>query len=187
MSVSKYSSGRSRSARDPNVIKLNKTGSIMISGRVTILDGRLTGRSFMRRVTFEENSMTQKRDEDVFQSSQTLESISFPKSVLVISGFINCKVLDEVLFAPSSRLQIIDGFMNCPSLTRVDIPGSVARITGNAFSECIALREVRFATDSHLKKSKDFTTAAHFVGSHFRRRWRASGRSHSMPVHLLAQ
>jgi hypothetical protein len=133
------------------VIKLDENGSVMISRGFRVLGERLMRGVFLKRVTFEEDSVLEETTEHAFEWNETLESISFPSSIIKISNFIDCRVLGEVLFGSISRLEKIDGSMKCTSLSRKEIPESVTVITTKAFCECTSLIDVRFAADSHLR------------------------------------
>jgi hypothetical protein len=69
--------------RERNVIKLDGNGSVMIWRSVAVLDKHLTGGRFMKRVTFEEDSVLEEITESGFKSNETLESISFAGSLCV--------------------------------------------------------------------------------------------------------
>jgi hypothetical protein len=104
----------------------------------------------------EDNSVLEKTEEDSFQKHATPESISFPRSVIMLSDFIISTVCQEVLFVPNSRLQVVDGFMKCMSFSLVDIPGSVEMITRRSFTEWASLKELRIGADSCLRQIAGF-------------------------------
>jgi hypothetical protein len=78
-------------------------------------------------------------------------------------GFLKCRLLNEVIFAPDCHLKQIDGFRECISLSRIEIPSLVEVISEYGFWECISLNEVLFASDCHLKQIDGFRECTSLV------------------------
>lgn len=95
-----------------------------------------------------------------FSDCESLKSIVIPPKCRSIgaTAFKNCKVLETVVFEPSSQLQIIEGgytpkgkeyayfgaFSDCVSLRSITIPETCQTIEATAFKNCTALRDLVF-------------------------------------------
>ena len=79
-----------------------------------------------------------------FEDCETLKSITFPRTVTVISerAFRWCKNLEEVIL-PDTLTEIgVQAFYNCDALKGIHIPQSVTQIGESAFDSCYDLKSV---------------------------------------------
>ena len=96
-----------------------------------------------------------------FSGCVNLTSITIPANVVTmgtgsdqinpVGVFYGCSALEEVIFAPGSKLQSFENsstssrtgaFYNCTSLTRIEFPDSLTNIPCYAFYGCSNLEEV---------------------------------------------
>ena len=87
-------------------------------------------------------------DENAFNSSGLLQTLSLPNSVIEIkdSAFYGCDQLQKITL--SKNLKTIEGyaFMNCKALTSITIPNTVTSIGDSAFCSCESLRKVTLSS-----------------------------------------
>ena len=79
-----------------------------------------------------------------FEDCEALKSITFPRTVTVISerAFRWCKNLEEVIL-PDTLTEIgVQAFYNCDALKGIHIPQSVTQIGESAFDSCYDLKSV---------------------------------------------
>ena len=76
----------------------------------------------------------------------TLKRVTIPVSVtrIGVGAFFKSTGLEQVTFAPESRLAIIENsaFTGASSLVRFDVPASVVRIDADAFNGAASLKQV---------------------------------------------
>ncbi len=81
-----------------------------------------------------------------FARCETLESITFPKSLTSIGdcAFIFCKKLKEIDFTGTDSLNHIGSyaFQDCTSLNKITLPESLKSIAEGAFYHCTSLKKI---------------------------------------------
>jgi hypothetical protein len=84
-----------------------------------------------------------------------------------LDAFGSCASLQEVVFAPGSRVELLHGFRECRALHRIEIPASTRAITLAAFAGCSLLAEAVFRPGSRLRKLSWFGKCILSLGLRF--------------------
>jgi len=87
-----------------------------------------------------------------FRFSSTLQSISFPSTLIEIGkeAFNGCSKLREIRFKRGLRKIGIGSFGGCSSLESISFPSTLINVENNAFANCYRLKEV--SLNERIKK-----------------------------------
>ena len=88
-----------------------------------------------------------------FYECDSLKSISFPKSIRVISNSVlyGCDALTDIDVGDNVGVIMDKAFSRCKSLKRIEIPKTVVRIGDSVFYRCTNLGELKMDKDGELE------------------------------------
>jgi len=142
---------------------------IIIPSSVTTLiqqdeDNGVFTDSSLKNIVFENSSMLSSIPDYCFKGLSTLQNLSFgdDSNISILGeGFCSgCTALTSVDFGTNSKIIAIPqySFSNCSNLFSINIPNTVASMSGTIFDNCTALQNVTFEDNSTLTICPNFST-----------------------------
>ena len=146
--------------------------AIHIPGRVqTIGNTAFRSCSYMRSVTFGEDSNLVAIGQNAFSSCRLLNNLSLPESLreIGVSAFASCSSLTEITLPSGLRALGAEAFNYCSQLTKVVFDGNcqLATIPESCFMRCDALTEVTFSDEIRVIAGQAFSYCASLTTLNF--------------------